>query len=363
MQRPQQNTLDPYLISRIDRMDSSSFTKGLLLMHLKKGDRTCLCCMQDETKLGVKMKKCSSCISVSYCSLKCQKMDWKEHKSSCKKLKDIRERGKEGVRLSDRLIAIGSQNMPLRDIDWEGMRPEERIAALLPIRPSNLKEWFQMFERFFSNSRTGPFDASFFRLILTTFVENGGDVNFRHRINGWSLMHSAADDEAIEAMKILVEEFGMNVNIKTGINSNGMSTESSPLHICSLFGLADSMKALIDLRANIEQRNKMFETPIMCAGAGVEGAENSQVKMLNHLEKLGADVQAKQWVTGEDGRAEQHNVLDCLIASAWDWTFVHADKSRSYRINEIVSWCEKRGIRESSFSSSKLQALMKKWKE
>lgn len=47
----------------------------------------CESCKKSE---GVVLKQCTGCESVSYCDSTCQKTDWKNHKKSCKKLKEAR---------------------------------------------------------------------------------------------------------------------------------------------------------------------------------------------------------------------------------------------------------------------------------
>jgi hypothetical protein len=46
---------------------------------------SCQVCEKGKAE-GVKLSFCNSCRSVSYCSRECQKADWKNHKSICKKL-------------------------------------------------------------------------------------------------------------------------------------------------------------------------------------------------------------------------------------------------------------------------------------
>jgi len=53
----------------------------------------CLNC-QTPGKGDVKLKQCSGCVQVSYCSLQCQKANWKKHKSVCKPFKLIQIDGK-----------------------------------------------------------------------------------------------------------------------------------------------------------------------------------------------------------------------------------------------------------------------------
>lgn len=46
-------------------------------------------CMKCGTK-GEDMQRCSGCRSVTYCNAKCQKADWKEHKTVCKSYNKFR---------------------------------------------------------------------------------------------------------------------------------------------------------------------------------------------------------------------------------------------------------------------------------
>ena len=54
--------------------------------------RVCQLCGDE----AVRMKKCSVCRLVRYCSEACQLEDWKEHKSSCKMKKEKRKEGRKG---------------------------------------------------------------------------------------------------------------------------------------------------------------------------------------------------------------------------------------------------------------------------
>ena len=57
--------------------------------ELKRAARVCENCGKE----AAKMKKCSVCKLVRYCSEECQLKDWKEHKKSCK---EVAARKKEG---------------------------------------------------------------------------------------------------------------------------------------------------------------------------------------------------------------------------------------------------------------------------
>ena len=53
------------------------------------------CYVLPEAGVEVKLRYCNSCITARYCSRVCQKKDWaEEHKTQCKKLKDLRKRQK-----------------------------------------------------------------------------------------------------------------------------------------------------------------------------------------------------------------------------------------------------------------------------
>lgn len=43
-------------------------------------------------KKRVKLSSCAACRCVYYCSVKCQKTDWKKHKKECEELKEILEK-------------------------------------------------------------------------------------------------------------------------------------------------------------------------------------------------------------------------------------------------------------------------------
>ena len=54
---------------------------------------TNLCSNPNCKKILKNIKKCSKCLSVTYCSKLCQKLHWGEHKLVCKKLYDLRNSG------------------------------------------------------------------------------------------------------------------------------------------------------------------------------------------------------------------------------------------------------------------------------
>ena len=54
------------------------------------------CCVLTEAGVEVKLRYCKGCKTARYCSRVCQKKDWaEEHKTQCKKLKDLRKRQKD----------------------------------------------------------------------------------------------------------------------------------------------------------------------------------------------------------------------------------------------------------------------------
>ena len=57
-----------------------------LLVNLARVSK-CNSCYKKIGTEGVALKKCGACKCVAYCSLECQKSDWKMHKKSCKQMK------------------------------------------------------------------------------------------------------------------------------------------------------------------------------------------------------------------------------------------------------------------------------------
>ena len=48
-----------------------------------KENLTTICCGCHKATVMTKIKKCGACKAVQYCSLECQKEDWKKHKKNC----------------------------------------------------------------------------------------------------------------------------------------------------------------------------------------------------------------------------------------------------------------------------------------
>ncbi|KIM71900.1 hypothetical protein PILCRDRAFT_16617 [Piloderma croceum F 1598] len=57
----------------------------------KVSDCTLLACQVRRS--GIKLKRCTGCLEVFYCSTTCQKLDWKNHKAQCLKIQDDRQKG------------------------------------------------------------------------------------------------------------------------------------------------------------------------------------------------------------------------------------------------------------------------------
>ena len=50
----------------------------------------CACCGKAEVD-EINLRKCNACKSVRYCSVKCQKGHWPQHKKACKKAAELRD--------------------------------------------------------------------------------------------------------------------------------------------------------------------------------------------------------------------------------------------------------------------------------
>jgi len=77
----------PFVLTREDILnDLQGSTKAALkaISHMKK-EQMCAKCHKYGGKDG-KLKKCSGCNAIFYCSPECQKLDWKRHKHECKKM-------------------------------------------------------------------------------------------------------------------------------------------------------------------------------------------------------------------------------------------------------------------------------------
>lgn len=60
-------------------------------------------------------------------------------------------------------------------------------------------------------------------IAIEAYLDSGGDINYKDELQGWSLMHYAAEHQNIEAIKILAHR-GANLNIQ---DLNGWT----PLHL------------------------------------------------------------------------------------------------------------------------------------
>ena len=56
----------------------------------KEKSHQCSCCLKLDCQ--VQLLQCSSCQSVRYCSVRCQKTHWPKHKVLCKAIKELSDR-------------------------------------------------------------------------------------------------------------------------------------------------------------------------------------------------------------------------------------------------------------------------------
>lgn len=88
-------------------------------------DKTCAVCKKPEPKVeeGKKLRYCSRCEMVLYCSRECQKTDWKRHKKDCAKLATEEAKAKDmrNTHPSINLMLMESMKKVLGDMFFKAM--------------------------------------------------------------------------------------------------------------------------------------------------------------------------------------------------------------------------------------------------
>jgi hypothetical protein len=137
---------------------------------------------------GGPARHCSGCRSVRYCSVKCQKKDFKEHKVICKAMHIFKVQVKEMHEL-----VVGNEE--LQDF-W-----------------TQFLEFFIAFQcDLWAPGETGQqihpqtyFPKSFQQFVLDEYTKRGGDINACSRQTAWSLLHNSAFRGELEVCQLLID--------------------------------------------------------------------------------------------------------------------------------------------------------------
>jgi hypothetical protein len=59
------------------------------LMNMLEPEDPCAICNKGEEEIAGQLRFCSGCTGIRYCSVECQKADWKRHRKDCMKAQKI----------------------------------------------------------------------------------------------------------------------------------------------------------------------------------------------------------------------------------------------------------------------------------
>jgi MYND finger/Ankyrin repeats (many copies) len=186
--------------------------------------------------------KCSKCKIAFYCSVECQRTNFRRHKLIC-----IQHKGTFYPTTEE---SIGHDT--------------EHPAAATPLSRPDTLEWMRVIERF-AFGKPSDRDMRKTELLLRKFLSLGGDINCRDDL-GWSLLHTAVnkDFDTRDMVAMLIGSCGADVNVRTTINRlNGKSATSTPLHLACQFGKSYDVEMLINAGADVNARNRYGRTPLL----------------------------------------------------------------------------------------------------
>ena len=117
-------------------------------------------------------------------------------------------------------------------------------------------------------------------------VEEKSDLRFYGAFGGYSLLHTAAENDRAEAAAILVREAGFDVDILANFNR-------TPLHAAGIFCAAQAAKTLISLGAEVDARDEDGNTPLQRAACYAKETDDKNFETIKILLDAGANPHAK----------------------------------------------------------------------
>lgn len=133
------------------------------------------------------------------------------------------------------------------------------------------------------------------------------------------LIKAAGQGDAPEKIKYLIEEKGMDVNVR---DENGMS----PLIYASFFGHDDAVKTLLDCGADVNARGNSGVTVLMAA---LQNANNEQIARL--LIDSGADINAC------DGQGLTP-LMTAVYTDSFEMTLYLLEKGANVQVKNSKGW-------------------------
>jgi hypothetical protein len=227
-----------------------------------------------------KLKLCSACLSVSYCSAACQNTAWAGHKTACKAEK-IRLRIKKG---SGAEPDMGSRLVALKRFT-EG----DLYNACLLGKHEELQKVLRQAGLDVSWAHPNHGDTAVHTAAenghdkcLSAVIQYGGADLAKLNTNGFAPIHKACTNGRIACLIILLDH-GVDANTPCLVNDVGFT----PAILCCIAGHVKCLALLIDRGADVNLADGDGNTPTLYT------CLNGQSKCLQLLISRGAGVNAK----------------------------------------------------------------------